>query len=139
MTIQPAQFPFVDTDPAARSGAGIRPYLPISLTRGDKSVSVNALLDTGATTSVLPYDVGLQLGAVWDEQTVPLELSGNLANIEARGLVASGSVGPFPAVNLVFAWAKSNAVPVLLGQMNFFMEFDVCFFRARLLVEVRPK
>jgi hypothetical protein len=29
-----------------------------------------ALLDTGASVNVLPYEVGLQLGAVWENQTV---------------------------------------------------------------------
>jgi hypothetical protein len=51
----------------------------------------------------------------------------------------SAIVGKFPAVRLAFAWAKTDAVPVLLGQVNFFMEFDVCFYRSRLVFEVRPK
>jgi hypothetical protein len=46
-----------------------------------------ALLDTGASVNVLPYEIGLQLGAVWEEQIVPIQLSGNLARMEARGLV----------------------------------------------------
>ena len=41
------------------------------------------LLDTGASMNVLPYEIGLQLGAVWDEQTFVISLSGNLENIEA--------------------------------------------------------
>jgi hypothetical protein len=32
-----------------------------------------------------------------------------------------------------------NLVPLLLGQVNFFMGFNVCFFRARSLFEIRPK
>ena len=78
-------------------------------------------------------------GADWDKQTVPIQLTGNLANEEARGLLLSATVGKFPSVQLAFAWTKSNAVPVLLGQVNFFMEFDVCFFRSRLVFEVKPK
>jgi hypothetical protein len=45
----------------------------------------------------------------------------------------------FPPVRLAFAWAQSNAVPVLLGQVNFFMEFDVCLFRSAGHFEVKPK
>jgi hypothetical protein len=48
-------------------------------------------------------------------------------------------VGGFPAVRLAFAWAQTDAVPVALGQVNFFMEFDVCFYRSRSSFEVRPK
>jgi hypothetical protein len=73
------------------------------LTYGDRSVEVMALLDTGASVNVLPYDVGLQLGAVWDEQTVAIPMSGNLASNEARGLVVSGSAASFMPVLLAFA------------------------------------
>jgi hypothetical protein len=27
----------------------------------------------------------------------------------------------------------------LLGRMNFFLEFDVCFYRSQLAFEIRPK
>ncbi len=30
-------------------------------------------------------------------------------------------------------------VSTILGQVNFFLEFEVCFFRARALFDVRPK
>ena len=97
------------------------------------------MLDTGATVSVLPYGVGEQLGAVWEQQTTAITLSGNLAACEARALVVSAVIGSFPSVRLVFAWAKTDAVPVLLGHVNFFLEFDVCFYRSRSVFEVRPK
>jgi hypothetical protein len=138
VSVSAVVFPFVDTDPNAH-GAGLRPFLPITLTRNGKSVSSHALLDTGSSVNVMPYDLGLQLGAIWDEQTVSLPLTGALANLEARGLVAWGKVGSFPPVELAFAWTKSNSAPFLLGQMNFFLEFEVCFFRARATVEIRPK
>jgi hypothetical protein len=60
------------------------PYLPITLSNGSNSLEVMALLDTGASVNVLPYQIGLQLGATWEQQTVPIELSGNLAHSEAR-------------------------------------------------------
>ncbi len=97
------------------------------------------LLDTGATVNVLPYPVGEQLGADWDQQTTPVQLSGNLAAVEARVLVTSVAVGNFVPVRLAFAWAKTDAIPVILGQVNFFMEFDVCFYRFREVFEVRPR
>jgi hypothetical protein len=102
-------------------------------------VQVEGLLDTGATVNVLPYAVGDQLGAVWEQQTTPVALSGNLAACEARALVLTARIGGFPPVRLVFAWARTDSVPMILGQVNFFMEFDVCFYRWRSLFEVRPK
>ncbi len=115
------------------------PLLPLSLTYQDSSVDVSALLDTGASVNVLPYSVGLQLGALWEEQTLSVTLAGNLASIEARGLLVSATVGDFAPVNLVFAWSASDDVPLLLGRMNFFLEFDVCFYRSSLAFEVCPK
>lgn len=117
----------------------IMPYLPLTLTNSDRSIEVTALLDTGASVNVLPYDIGRQLGVIWEEQTVPIELSGNLARHTAKGLVLSGIVAPFSPILLVFAWTKSNDVPVILGQMNFFAEFNVCFYRHELAFEVRPR
>jgi len=132
------QYPYVQVDPAA-GPLGLMPYLPLTLTFKQQSVSVMGLPDTGATVNVLPYDVGLQLGAVWDQQTVVVQLTGNLASVEARGLILLGTVGRFPPVHLAFAWAKVNSVPLLLGQVNFFLEFDAYFSRSRGVFEIKPK
>jgi hypothetical protein len=117
----------------------LMPYVPLSLALAEPSLNVTGLLDTGATMSVLPNAVGLQLGAVWERQTVPVRLTGNLAQVEARAIILMASLGQFPPVRLAFAWAKMDGMPIILGQVNFFMEFDVCFYRARSVFEVRPK
>jgi hypothetical protein len=115
------------------------PQLPLVLAYRGLSAEVSALLDTGASVNVLPYSVGLQLGAVWEEQTTSVTLAGNLASVEARGLLVSAEIGDFAPVRLVFAWSISDDAPLLLGRMNFFLEFDVCFYRSQLVFEVRPK
>ena len=115
------------------------PKMPLTLTDRNSSIDVLALLDTGASVNVLPYSLGVQLGAVWEEQTMAVTLAGNLASIEARGLLVSAHIGDFDPVRLVFAWSRSDNVPLLLGRMNFFLEFDVCFYRSQLIFEVRPK
>jgi hypothetical protein len=58
-------------------------------------------------------------------------LTGNLAAREARALLLSARVAEFPMVRLVFAWAHTDEVPLLLGQVNFFQEFEVSFYGAR--------
>jgi hypothetical protein len=113
----------------------LMPYLSYR----ESAIEVIALLDTGASVNVLPYRVGVQLGAVWDEQTTVVTLAGSLATIEARGLLISAQISDFSPVRLVFAWSLSDDVPLLLGRMNFFLEFDVCFYRSRLMFEIRPK
>jgi hypothetical protein len=112
--------------------------LPLTLI-GRQTVTTSGLADSGAAINVLPLSLGVQLGLDWDQQTRTVQLSGNLASVEARVVVLSATVGTFPPVRLAFAWAKTDAVSVILGQVNFFLEFDVCFFRSRAVFEVRPK
>ena len=130
------RFPFIERTKSLGLSSTL-PYLPITLTYTNHSVEAMALLDTGASVNVLPYELGLQLGAVWEEQTVPIQLSGNLARMEARGLVLSATVAEFPSILLAFAWTESREAPLILGHMNFFAEFDVCFYRADFAFELR--
>ena len=115
------------------------PYLPLTLSYQHRSLEVMGLLDTGASVNVLPYGVGLELGIIWEEQTFPVSLAGNLASAEARGLLVWATVGEFEPVQLVFAWSRLDKIPVLLGRTNFFAEFDVCFYGSQLAFEVSPK
>jgi hypothetical protein len=122
------EFPFADDEAL--------PMIPIILSYANFSVSANALLDSGSTVNLLPYDIGLQLGAIWEKQTVRLPLAGNLAKVEARGLFLHIQIGDLEPVRLAFAWVQSSEVPLILGQTNFFREFDVCFGRSRNTIEI---
>jgi len=106
---------------------------------GKSDPTLTSLLDTGAAVNVLPYGVGTQLGLLWDQQTSSVQLSGNLASVEARVVLIDAAVARFPPIRLAFEWARQDSIPVILGQVNFFMEFGVCFFRSRFLFEVQPK
>ncbi len=132
------RFPYVEIDPAFGAASAL-PYLPLTLELEGKVVSVSGLVDSGAALSVLPYDVGMQLGAVWKEQTIPVQLAGNLADSDARAIIVTATIGQFSSVRLAFAWTRNNQVPVILGQVNFFMEFDVCLFRSKSVFEVKPR
>ncbi len=121
------QFAYSRVDERCGTGA-LRPRLPLILTHRDQALAVIGLLDTGADVNVLPYAIGLQLGARWDEQVVVPGLSGNLGHYEARGLILSAQVGHFPPSKLAFAWTRAEHVPLILGQVNFFLEYEVCFF-----------
>jgi hypothetical protein len=116
-----------------------RPLIPLRLQNAEWFISTLGLLDTGATINVLPFNAGLALGFSWAEQTSSVELAGNLGQYEARGAVVIGHIGQFQPVPLVFAWTKAENVPLILGQVNFFAEFDVCFFWARSVFEIGPK
>jgi xanthosine utilization system XapX-like protein len=122
------EFPFADDE--------VLPTIPITLSYADFSVSANALLDSGSAVNLLPYDIGLQLGAIWEEQTIRLPLAGNLARVEARGIFVHIQIGNLESVRLAFAWAQASQVPLILGQTNFFREFDVCFQRSQRMIKI---
>lgn len=132
------RFSFVSVNNALGE-VGFRPILPITLVYQNTSVVTSGLLDTGASVNVLPYNAGVQLGYEWERQTTVLSLTGNLAQYEARVVVMQGQVGQFEPVQLVFAWTRAENVPLILGQVNFFMEFDVCFYRSQLAFNVSPR
>jgi hypothetical protein len=137
MSVSPQRFSYFPRDPSL-GNASLAPMLPLTLA-GSQNVDTSGLVDSGAAINVLPYGLGVQLGFDWAQETRSVELSGNLAAVEARVVVLSALVGSFPSVRLAFAWAQTDAVSVILGQVNFFLEFDVCFFRSQGIFEVRPK
>lgn len=132
------RFRYSTSDPSQNEFDSL-PRLPLVLRIENRTVEVAGLVDSAATVNVLPYEVGLQLGAAWDERKANLRLAGNLGNFSAMPLFVMAQVGDFDPVQLAFAWIKSNDAPLILGQTNFFMEFEVCFYRAQLEFEVNPK
>jgi hypothetical protein len=103
------------------------------------SIEAFGLVDSGATVNVIPHEMGLQLGATWDDSKAIIQLAGNLGNQPAAPFSAMVQVGDIAPVKLAFAWTKSPNVPLILGQTNFFMELDVCFYRSKMEFEVKPK
>jgi hypothetical protein len=123
----------------ARGQAILRPHLPVALAHDGRTFRESGLLDTGADVNVLPYLIGIELGGVWNEQPPLTGLSGNLTNYAARALVLTAVIEPFEPVELVFAWTQAEHVPLIFGQMNFFLEFDVCFYRSRGEFEIHQR
>ncbi|MCW5555408.1 MAG: hypothetical protein KIS67_25005 [Verrucomicrobiae bacterium] len=117
---------------------GGKPLLPIVLSLGAKQLAAEALLDSGADVNVLPGRLGEALGARWDDRKTTIRLAGTLAGPPAMPLLVTGRVADFPAVRLAFAWCRTDEVPLILGQTNFFMEFDICFFRSTREFSVVP-
>jgi hypothetical protein len=112
------QFPFRDRNPAS-GGLDLMPDLPIVLRHQSHSVAGVGLVDSGASISVLPYSLGVQLGFDWKTQKAKITLAGTLAQVDARGIVVEAAVGQLAPVRLAMAWTNSDQVPFLLGQFNF--------------------
>src|SRR5437762_3172828 len=105
---------------ARGSGRGDALLMPLELRFKDgEPVQAHGLLDSGATVNVLPYALGVRLGAVWEARSTHVTLAGNLAAQEARAVLVQVRVGDFGSVPLVFAWTSAEEVPLLLGQVNF--------------------
>jgi hypothetical protein len=130
----PYQYRGVSRDPQT-----LAPLLPLTLSRGGVSVDVVGLVDSGAMYSILPFDLGARFGVPWNSLAVDILLGRIAAGITAKLLMVEGRIGTHPPTPLVFAWSPTNTVPILLGQVNCFFEFDICFYRSRSEFTVAPR
>ncbi|MCB9147478.1 MAG: hypothetical protein H6641_01860 [Caldilineaceae bacterium] len=130
------RFPYTVTAPAQNEFDSL-PRLPLTLQIDRHRVEAVGLVDSGATVNVLPYDIGLQLGELWEDRKAIIKLAGNLGGFAAQPVFAMATIGDLAPIRLVFAWTRSNSVSLILGQMNFFMEFEVCFFRKQREFEIK--
>ena len=132
------RFKYSTTSPSQNEFDSL-PRIPLTLRRGSQGIEAVGLVDSGATVNVLPYELGLELGVIWDERRAIIHLAGNLSNQSAIPFSATVEIGDFAPTELVFAWVRSPNAPLILGQTNFFLEFDVCFYRSKAEFEVNPK
>lgn len=102
-----------------------RPVLPIRLHAADMMREVTALVDSGADVNVLPWSVGLDLGLAWNPDKATIRVTGVPQGAAAMPVLLSADFGGHGPITLAFAWCQSDAVPLVLGQTNFFMEFDI--------------
>jgi hypothetical protein len=68
-----------------------------------------------------------------------IQLAGNLSDCSAMPFSAIAQIGDFSPIKLVFAWVQRPNTPLILGQTNFFLEFDVCFYRSKMEFEIKQK
>ena len=112
----------------------LMPVLPLQISIGPRSAEVSGMIDSASAINVMPYSLGAALGASWEQQQVLGNLTGALSGVETRGLLVQASnpeIEGAQDVSLLFAWANTDDAPVIFGQTNFFMEFNVCFYRSR--------
>lgn len=106
-----------------------------------QNIIVSALIDSGAALNILPFDMGIELGLNWEKQTFPIELGGVLKNSQAYAVLLDARIAELQPAQLAFAWInKSSAeIRLLLGQVNFFQEFNVYFYGNEQFFEVESK
>ena len=112
--------------------AKLRPTLPVSLRGPTATREVMALVDSGADVNVLPWSLGVQLGLAWNPNKATIRVAGFADRAFAMPVLLSMEFADFAEITQAFAWCQSDDMPLVLGQTNFFMEFDLCFFRSKL-------
>jgi hypothetical protein len=126
--------------PHAQFPVGV-PIVGIQLSYNVTTITVPAVVDSGAALNILPYDIGLSLNLNWNTQTFPLDLGGILTGTQAYAVVLQAEIKPFLPLKLAFAWINkpSTEIRLLLGQVNFFQEFDVHFYGHQKAFEIALK
>lgn len=114
------------------------PYVPIRLFNSNFLVQAVALVDTGSSTNVLPHRLGIDLGFVWDETKATIPLGGNVSSL-AMPVSLNAIIGLLDPVELIFAWASNDHPPLILGQIDFFTEYHVCFYQDLGYFEITAK
>jgi hypothetical protein len=72
------RFPYLTADPS-QSALDSLPRLPLMLRYGQQPITEVGLVDSGATVNVLPYSLGIRLGAVWDDRKATIRLGATWA------------------------------------------------------------
>ncbi len=124
------------------SQGSLMPRLSLLLHHAGRSLDVVGLVDSGSAVNVLPYSLGVTLGAVWDDNAPIVALAGAFSRFPAHGLLVAAShpqITEEQPIWLAFAWTQRDDIPLIFGQMNFFQEFDVCFFRSQGEFDVRRR
>jgi hypothetical protein len=104
--------------------------LPLRLRANGLLQMAAALVDSGTDVNVLPWSIGASLGFVWEPNKATIRVAG-IAQGAAMPVLLSADFGDVQGATMAFAWCQTDSVPLVLGQTNFFMEFDICFFRSR--------
>lgn len=117
------------------------PILDIDLSNNETTRTIPAIVDSGAALNILPYDIGISLNLDWGSQTYSLDMGGILTGTFAYAVLLQAQIESFQPLNLAFAWINkpSNEVRTLLGQVNFFQEFDVHFYGSQRAFEIETK
>lgn len=105
------------------------PFVDLTLTYGGQSIVKPALVDSGSTINVLPYEDGLDLGLSWEAQRFLLKNEGFLKGTPTYAVLLTAQIATFSPTQLAFAWTRKSRdeIRLILGQTNFFQQFEITF------------
>lgn len=116
-----------------------KPYLTVRLSAAGKTVQLDALVDSGAETSLFHSSVAKVFG--FDLKAGPQKeyfgITGEPAVCYFHP-VRFQVVGLSHSIDLMVAFADTSSVGALLGQADFFQHFKVTFERYKERMEITP-
>ena len=84
------------------------PFVEITLTYKAQKITRPALVDSGSTINVLPYEDGCELGLSWEAQQVRIKNEGFLTGAPIYAVLLTAYIAPFKPVELAFAWTQKS-------------------------------
>jgi hypothetical protein len=120
------EFPFLKID------NNIRPFIEVDLVHTDpdkRKTSIMCLLDSGATLSVLPKDLGVSIGIDFSELDAIEAPMGIAGKVEGITCYKSPLTIEFLGTSIIteVIWMDSSKVTPVIGRKGFFDKFDVYF------------
>ncbi len=115
------------------------PLLKVRLSHKNQSIKVNALVDSGANASIfhssLAEALGLDLSSGLKQEFFGISGHGITAYFH---LVKLQIVGSLDELELAVAFTESDGVGALLGQADFFQNYQIKFERYKEQMEIKP-
>ncbi|MBM3238823.1 hypothetical protein FJZ31_21240 [Candidatus Poribacteria bacterium] len=88
------------------------------------------LVDTGAYLSMMPYQVGVELGLTISEDEIFEAGGAGGASIPHVVKEVEIQIGDY-SINARIGWALTDEVPLILGRLDVFDKFDIEFSQSR--------
>lgn len=134
------KFPYVKVPTADPRRKWIaRPIIPIKIFGPKGSVTIDALIDSGADRSLFNIEIASEIGL--DLKRCPVE---KFSGIEAGVLLARiykipvQILGMDEKIEIPVGFTESKGVVAILGQEGFFDAYRVKFERNRGIIEITP-
>jgi predicted aspartyl protease len=110
------------------------PTIPVTFIGPEDSIDIVAILDSGADISVLPLEVGEQLGLDLTKNRSPCGGIGgevDTAEDHVRVGIAQGHENYTFDIPVKVVLDPNSSIPVLIGREGFFEEFEITFDERR--------
>ena len=125
--------------PYVQIGDSLMPVIPVTLTKGEHSIAVEALVDSGASKCIFDAQFAKKLG-INDVEAGRRELFYGIAGDPVIGYFHKVTLeiggNPFPEVDIAFSFEIPDDAVNILGQQGFFELCPIKFTYAKKEIDV---